>query len=277
VEFKIGQKRISEMSPEKPQILEHIFNLMDCFSMEQPDMGVREAARLAGLPSSTAGRIMAGLKEIGVFTQNPDTHTYSLGGKVLAWAGVYTSTLDVRKKALPIMEELNRTTRETISLYLMEGYERVCVEMFESPQNVRIVARVGRRLPIYAGSAGKVFLAFLEPEKQKEVLKNLVLEQLTPKTIDDISLLKEEIEKIREQGFAVSHGEWILEASGVAAPIFDQLGEVCSVLTISGPTQRFDDATIQLLVSQVVKAAAWISQEMGCPAEKSSIALESIK
>ncbi len=265
------------MSAEKPQLLEHIFSLIDCFSTEQPELGVREAARLSGLPSSTAGRLMTGLKEIGVLTQNPDTHTYSLGGKVLAWAGVYTSTLDVRKKALPIMEELNRTSRETISLYLMEGNERVCVEHFESTQNVRIVARVGRRLPIYAGSAGKAFLAFLAPEKQEEVLNSLTLEPLTPKTIGEIGVLKKEIDKIRSQGFAVSHGEWMMEASGVAAPIFDQRGDVCAVITISGPTQRFDDPTIHSLVNQVVKAAAWISQEMGCPAEKSTIALESLK
>jgi IclR family transcriptional regulator, KDG regulon repressor len=265
------------MSTEKPQLLEHIFSLLDCFSMEQPEMGVREAARLSGLPSSTAGRLMASMKDLGVLTQNPDTHTYALGGKVLAWAGVYTSTLDVRKKALPVMEELNRSTRETISLYLMEGYERVCVERIESTQNVRIVARIGRRLPIYAGSAGKVFLAFLPRERQVEVLNNLKLEKLTEKTIDDMQTLKQEIAKIHADGYAVSHGEWILEASGVAAPIFDQRGEIAAVLTISGPTQRFDDETIQTLIHQVVKAAAWISQEMGCPAEKTSIALESIK
>lgn len=265
------------MPSEKPQLLEHIFALLDCFSTDQAELGVREAARLSGLPSSTAGRLMTGLKDIGVLTQNPDTHLYALGGKVLAWAGVYTSTLDVRRKALPIMEELNRTTRETISLYLMEGDERVCVEHFESTQNVRIVARVGRRLPIYAGSAGKVFLAFLPQTRQQEVLDHLELKQLTPKTIIDKNVLVEEIEKIRGQGFAVSHGEWLLEASGVAAPIFDQGGEICAVLTISGPTQRFDDATIETLVNQVVKASAWISQEMGCPAEKSTVALESIK
>lgn len=263
------------MSPEKPQLLEHIFSLMDCFSSQQPDLGVREAARLSGLPSSTAGRLMASMKEIGVLTQNPETHAYSLGGKVLAWAGVYTSTLDVRKKALPIMEELSRATRETISLYLLEGHERVCVEMIESPENVRIIARVGRRLPIYAGSAGKVFLAFLPAQKQAEVLNSLVLEKLTPNTISDMEQLKAEIEKIKKQGFAVSNGEWILEASGVAAPIFDQGGEVCAVLTIAGPTQRFNGSTIQILVDRVVKAAAWISQEMGFPANQTLKALES--
>lgn len=265
------------MSAEKPQLLEHIFSLLDCFSMEQPEMGVREAARLLDLPSSTTGRLLANMKEIGVLTQNPDSHTYSLGGKVLDWAGVYTSTLDVRKKALPIMEELSRTSRETISLYLLEGHERVCVERFESSQSVRIVARIGRRLPIYAGSAGKAFLAFLTPELREEILKSLVLKQLTPKTISDMSVLRQEIEKIRKVGYAVSHGEWTLGASGVAAPILDQSGEVCAVITISGPTQRFDDPTVDLLVNQVVKAAAWISQEMGCPVEKSILTQESIK
>jgi IclR family transcriptional regulator, KDG regulon repressor len=244
-------------------ILERAFAILDCFTSEQPELGVRETARLVGLSTSATGRMLASLKELGVLRQNPVTHAYSLGGRVLTWSGVYSATLDVRSVAIEPMHELHRQTRETISLYIMEGNERVCVERLESPENVRIVARIGRRLPLYAGSAGKVFLAFLPETRCMEILNATELQPLTERTFTDRAILLEELDHIRQQGYAVSYGEWILEASGVAAPIFDSTGQVIAALTISGPTQRFSEATVNRYAAEIQHVAAQISREMG--------------
>jgi IclR family KDG regulon transcriptional repressor len=236
---------------------------LDCFTQDQPELGVREAARLIHLSSSTTGRLMSALKDLGLLNQNPKTHTYSLGGKVLSWSGVYTAMLDVRTMALPYIEELHRATQETISLYVIEGNDRMCVERIESPQNVRIVARIGRRLPLYAGSAGKVLLAFLPPERQEEYIRTIVLTPLTAKTIADPSTLRAELAKIRSQGYAISYGEWLIDASGIAAPIFNQSGEITAALTISGPSQRFTEETMTGYIPLVTRVASEISREMG--------------
>ncbi len=248
---------------DKFNTLHRVVALLDCFSQDRPDLGVREAARMVGLSSSTAGRLMAAMKDIGLLNQNSTTRTYSLGGKVLSWAGVYTANLDVRKLALPLMEQLHQESRETISLYVLEGNERVCVERLESPHNVRIVARIGRRLPLFAGSAGKVFLAFVSISRRKALLDSMTLEPLTPRTIAQRDVLEAELDKIRALGYAVSYGEWILEASGVAAPVYNQDGEVAAALTISGPTQRFTEENTEKYSRMVTRVAHEISREMG--------------
>jgi IclR family transcriptional regulator, KDG regulon repressor len=247
----------------KSTTLQRAVALLDCFSHDQPELGVREIARKVGLSSSTTGRLLVQLKELGLLSQNPNTHAYSLGSRVLAWAGVYTSTMDVRNQALPFMHELHSTTQETISLYIMEDNERVCVERIESPQNVRIIARIGRRLPLYAGSAGKVFLAYLPSERRQEILDSTDFEPFTPNTLVDRAALEEEIEKILKLGYGVSCGEWVSDASGVAAPIFDQRKEIIAVLTISGPTQRFNQEKIDQYVEEVTRFAGQISAELG--------------
>ena len=251
------------MSENKSTTLERTIEILDCFSVEHPELGVREMARLLGMSHSTTGRLLSSLKDMGVLSQNPTTKMYSLGGKVLAWAGSYNATLDVRTRALPYLEELQEETQETISLYVLEGDVRVCVERLESTHNIRMVARIGRRLPLYAGSAGKVFLAFL-PEKEKdEILSRTAFDPLTPMTITDVDKLNKEIEKTRKQGYAVSHGEWILEASGVACPIFDRTGCVIAALTISGPAQRFTKENVTRFIPIVKRVASEISQDMG--------------
>jgi len=251
------------MDTEKSKSLQRIVAILDCFSYERPELGVREIARSIGFSSSTTGRLLQAMKEIGLLQQNPINQSYSLGGKVLAWAGVYSSTLDVRNAALAAIQELHRVTRETISLYVLEGNERVCVERLESTQNVRIVARLGRRVPLYAGSAGKVFLAYLSAARRNEILKATPPEPITASTIVDIRALTDELERIRQKGDAVSFGEWVAEAAGVAAPIFDARGEITAALTISGPGQRFTEDVVHHYVTDVTRVAAQISREMG--------------
>jgi len=251
------------MNTDKVQMLDRTVAILDSFSLDQPVQGVRDVARKTGLSSSTVGRIMAYLKDLGILNQDPDTLAYMMGSKPLAWAGIYTVSNDVRSLALPVMVRLHDKTRETISLYVLEGDERVCVERLESPETVRIVARVGRRIPLYAGSAGKIFLAYLPEARREEILKKVKLVPMTEKTITSQEELRTNLQKIQKLGYAISRGEWILEAAGVAGPVFDQRGQITAALTISGPAQRFTSEKMLEMAHLVKEGAAEISTELG--------------
>ena len=251
------------MTGSKIQTLERMVSILDCFSLDKPVLGVREVARKTTLSPSTTGRIMVYMKEIRILNQDPETHLYMMGSKVLAWAGIYMVTSDVRTIALPVMVRLQEQTRETISLYILEGSERVCVERLESPETVRIVARVGRRIPLYAGSAGKVFLAFMPENRREMILEDIELIPMTEQTITDMDALRKNLNQIREKGYAVSRGEWIIDASGTAAPIFDQKGQITAAISISGPGQRFTDEKIKEIADLLVKETTQISFELG--------------
>jgi DNA-binding IclR family transcriptional regulator len=251
------------MPSDSTTVLHHIVAILDCFSAIHPELGVREVARMANVSSSTAGRLMAEMKQIGILQQNSNSREYSLGSKLLAWSGVYMDTLDLRSVALPYMEDLRRTTSETVTLYLLDGNERLCVERMESRHDVRMVSRVGQRLALYAGSAGKAILAFLTDEQLNVILNTSVMKAFTANTIVDITALRSELEKIKRQGYSVSHGEWILEASGVAAPILRKGGEVVGALSISGPSSRFTPDKIQEYADQIVLATGQISRYFG--------------
>ena len=251
------------MAAEQLQTLNRVVAVLDCFTREQPQLGVREVARMVKLSTTTTGRLLAGMKTLGILTQDPATRAYAIGPRVLTWAEIYSATLDVRNLALPAIQELHEKTRETISLYILDGDDRVCIERLESPQTVRIIARVGRRLPLYAGSAGKAMLAFFSPERQADYLARIPLAPLTPQTITDPETLRRELRKIRETGCAVSHGEWIPDAAGVAAPILDQSGAVIAGLAISGPIQRFTEDNVPVYCAEVRRVAAQISESLG--------------
>ncbi len=251
------------MTDDEKGVLAHVCAILDCFSIDRPDIGVREVARMTGLTTSTAGRLMSSMKERGILKQNAGSRSYTLGMRLLTWTGVYLTALDIRTVSQPIMAELQQSTQETISLYVLDGMDRVCVERLESPQNVRIIARLGRRLPLYAGSAGKAILAFLPETKIREVIEASGLAPFTARTITDPAILYQELEKVKQKGYSVSYGEWIQDATGVAAPIFGVGKEVLGSLTISGPSQRLSKDMIERYATEVVNAASDISRQMG--------------
>lgn len=245
------------------QTLARALAVLDCFSVEQPRLGVRELARQVRMSRSTVGRLLATMRAAGVLSQDPVTRCYMMGSKVLTWSAVYTSGLDIRNKARPAMEELHRETRETVSLYILDGDERMCVERIESPESLRMVARIGERMPIHIEASGKVFLAFASPELKKRIISRVYQKRLSPKVRQSRAALLEDLKRIQAQGYALSHGERVAGASCVSAPVFDANGRVIAAITISGPTVRFTEDKIAEYASRVMAAAAQVSQAMG--------------
>ncbi len=251
------------MPAEQLQTLNRAIAVLDCFTQDHTELGVREIARMLNLSTSVTGRLLGSLREMGILSQNPETRAYSMGAKVLTWAGVYNALLDVHNRALPAIQELHEASRETISLYVLDNNERLCIERLESPQSVRIVTRVGRRLPLYAGAAGKAMLAFFSLARQEAYFRSTPLLPLTNRTIIDPQALRIELQKVRIAGCAVSYGEWVEDAAGVAAPILNQEGEVVAALSISGPIQRFNQEKVPNYCMEVKRVAAQISERMG--------------
>jgi IclR family transcriptional regulator, KDG regulon repressor len=251
------------MPADSTTVLSHIISILDCFTPEHPELGVRDVARMTALSPSTAGRLMAEMKDAGILQQNPVSRVYSPGSKVLSWATVYIAMLNIRTVALPFMEELTRSTGETVTLYILDGMDRLCVERMESQHNVRMVTRVGSRLPLYAGSAGKAILAFMPGEWQEEYLRSVAFKPLTHQTITDPETLRAELVRIRLDGFATSSGEWLLEASGVAAPILGSNQAVLGALSVSGPNPRFTPVLMKAYALDLIRVTRSISQLMG--------------
>ena len=237
-------------------------SIVNCFSGEHPSLGVREIARRLGLATATTGRLLATLHSAGVLARNPG-RTYTLGPRVLAWAGLYTGALDVRATAAPILDRLRRATRESTMLYVLDGDERVCVERLEGPENIRAVVRLGERLPCYAGAGGKVLLAFLPPAEQQAMLARLALVRFTDRTVTSRARLERDLATIRRQGYATTVGERFPGATAVAAPIFGADGSVIAAVNVSGPTNRFTASRRAECIRHVTRAALAISRAMG--------------
>lgn len=250
------------MAAGEMQSLSRAMAILDCFTIETPQLGVREIARQIDMSVSTVGRLLASLNTLGLLSQDPGSRLYRMGPKVMSYSMVYAASLDIRESARPMLEELYRLTNETVSLYVLEREERVCAACIESSERLRVVVHVGEHMPLHAGSSGKAILAFMPPAEVTRVLAR-PLEKITSKTITGRARLLEELREIRKRGFATSHGERFEDVIGIAAPIFDGKGKVVAALNVAGPSQRFNDQVVLKLSSRLIGLAGQVSRLLG--------------
>ena len=254
------------MAANEIQSLSRAIAILDCFSVDRPQLGVREVARLLDMSASTVGRLLAALTAAGILNQDPSSRLYMMGPRVMAWSAVYTDSLDVRESARPMLEELHRLTNETVSLYVLERDHRLCVARIESKEPVRVVVKVGEQMPLHAGSAGKALLAFMSAAEAEKILDG-PLGKMTQNTIVSRRNLMKELETIRARGYATSHGERFEDAIGMAAPVFDAEGRVIAALNVAGPKMRFTDAQVEKFVPKIMQLADKLSRMLGYDGE----------
>ncbi len=228
--------------------LERSLDLLECFSESNPRIGLSELSRMVGLPKATVFRMAETLALRGYLSKNAGEQSYQLGYKILGIGKVLLSSLDYRNVALPYMRRIKEETNESVTIYIAANdRERLCVERVQSTQGLSRMVYVGDLFPLNRGAAGKSLLAFWDTERR----------------MPDHAVSEEELEAIRRNKVAVSHAERETGVSSVASPLFDHKGKVIAVLSLSGPSFRYQGEQLEEYIHKVRTAAAAISKEMG--------------
>lgn len=230
--------------------VERALDILSVFT-EHASLGMTEIAEKVGLHKSTVHRLLASLEGKGYLVRDAATEKYSLGFRV--WelsAQLAGRSDDPGILLLPEMERLRDLAGETVSLYIREGNERIRIQSVQSRHEIRRVAPVGARLPMYAGASSKVLLAFEEEAERERIMNS----PEWPASIDRRTFLRQ-LEDIRAQGYATSVEEREAGAAAVAAPIFTGTGRLAAAVGVSGPSNRLDLKTMREIVPLLKEAA----------------------
>lgn len=232
---------------------------------DESKWGVREIGRLLGVPPGTAHRLVTLLAEQGMVSQDPTDGRYVLGPRLYALASKVKLQSSVERVAVPHLHHLVADTNETVLLgtYHPSVMSMMFVTAVESPHPLRYVVDLHTFLPLHAGASGHAILAFLPERQQSVVLERLTLETVTSETIVDLDELRQELDRTRERGYSISHGQRIPGAVGIAAPILDATDEVVGDVMVTMPEGRFVAAEEKRLADCVMRCAAAISRDLG--------------
>jgi len=242
--------------------LQRGLKLLTLFSKAEGGLTATQVVKFSGLPTSTAHRFLMNLESTGFLHCDSDG-TYHLGTACFALGQSALRRLDIRRLSLPYLQELNRTTRETVHLTVRHELGMVYVEKLDSPEPLRIFSRIGASAPLHCTAVGKVMLAYMPAEEQATVLAQLEIKRRTQNTIGNIQDLRSHVEKVRKSGCAYDLEENEMHIRCLAAPIWDHAGHVNASLSITGPVVRMSMTRLRQLAPLVQRAGLNISRELG--------------
>jgi DNA-binding IclR family transcriptional regulator len=234
-------------------------DVLEAFTEEHDSLTLKELGRAVKLPESSLFRVLLTLQTRGYLVQNADG-TYQLSKKVL-FGKLLERAETLRDSVRAEMQSLASRFNETTSLaYLFDDRIQV-LEAFETFHEIRVTNRPGRVLPPHCSAMGKVITAFQELPLIDRVLEVYGLAPRTPKTIIDRRALMQELEWVRQNGYAFDREESTLGGICVGAPIRGKNGKVVAAISVSTPIIRMTDGREQEIVESVVRSAQLISSK----------------
>ncbi|MFB8777230.1 IclR family transcriptional regulator [Streptomyces broussonetiae] len=237
---------------------DRLLAVLDAFDHDHPALTLTDISRRAGLPLTTAHRLVGALTAWGALERDP-SGVYHVGLRLWEVSALAPRGLALRQAALPFLEDLYEATHENVQLAVRDGAEVVYIEWISGRSAVGVRIRVGARWPLHATGVGLALLAHTDPEFQAAYCTG-PLPAFTAHTVTDPALLRRMLAEVRRTGCAVSVRQITDDALSVAAPVRGAGGAVAAAVSVVVPA---DGIQVPALIPAVRLAARGISRRLG--------------
>lgn len=226
-------------------------------------MSVADVAESSGVNRPAAYRILRTLERRGYAVRKPgDVRRYSLGPALRALTRAATSPGVLLTAARPQLRRAWEEFGETVNLGVYSYGRVLYLDILESEQGLRTAVTVGTHDDLHSTALGKAILAALDPDEVHELLTARPLVRKTARTLASVASIVDDVEVTRARGYAVDDEENEAGARCVAAVIIDLADRPIGAISLSGPTWRIDDATVEKAGSRLRELAAVISSQL---------------
>ena len=234
--------------------------VLECFTDEQPHLGLKEIGELMDLPESSLFRILLTLENRGYLTQNADG-SYCLPAKLL-FGRLHDRAERARLIVQPFLQQLASRFDETASLAYLFSDRIQALDTVETFHEIRMTNKPGRVLPPHCSSLGKAITAFQDTAAINQILETYGLCRRTEKTVVDRQALLAEFEVIRKRGYAVDREETVTGGVCIGAAITADGSPVSLALSLSTPLVRMTPAREQEIIGAVLESARLAAIEL---------------
>jgi len=261
----VSESDESKVEEERPrefiQSLERGLAIIRAFGPHAPEQTVTELAATTELTRATARRFLITLVELGYVES--DGRVFRLTPKVLELGYSFLSGLGFPDVALPHLERLVAEVDESSEASVLDGPDIVYVARVPSTAVMSVVVNVGARMPAHATAMGKVLLAGLSDEELDKYLATAQLRSFLPRTVTDPAVLREQLEQVRADGYAIVDQELEEGLVAVAAPVRGRDGRVVGAINLSTHVlRRSVESVREELVGPLLATAGRIESDL---------------
>jgi IclR family KDG regulon transcriptional repressor len=255
------------LTPRKPNdyhSVQKALQILLAFVPHNNEMGTSEISTRLGLHKSTVSRLLNVLTSYGFLQHDAKTRKFRLGTTAAKISTAIKQSLSEQLIGIaqPHLDDLRNEIGETVALEVWAGNITIMAYRAEVLRLRRVfLLRPGDRVDIHVSAGARVILAFLAPHVVDRVLQG-PFERYTENTIVDPNILKEQIRKARDEGFAISRGERHPDSNIIAVPIFDYEKRPVAAISLFTTTERLPKLLETDIILKLNQAAARISTKL---------------
>lgn len=236
------------------QSVDRTIQLLEAMKQPQKSFSLAQLSASVGLPPSTTHRMLQTLCEHNYVVRDERAHLYSLGPALISLGAAASRSLDLTSVATPVLQKLSKNSSEDSFLIILSGFRGLVLSHEDGPKNLKIVEKTGHEVELHCGAIRKAILAHQDKTFINEYLR-YCNESFSSHPIQDVDALLNELRQIRRDGVALTCGDYIADAVGIGAPVFDSAGRVSASLGIVLPAARLSNE-MRTGLKQMVKQSA---------------------
>jgi DNA-binding IclR family transcriptional regulator len=240
------------------QVIERLARLLDVIAAHDEPVSLKILSAETGLHPSTSFRILSSLAEQG-FVKRTTRGNYQLGIKLMQLGNKVNESVDIRRIAFPLMEQLRDQLGETVNLTVREGDEVVYIERTLAKRMIRVDQVIGSRAPLHVTAVGKLMLGEQGEASCRSYAKRSKLPAFTVNTLTTVTSLLKECNSAIKHGYAFDNEEAELGVGCIGTLIRDSSGQVIAGLSVSAPIERRREEWI----GQIMETGMQISRQLG--------------
>ncbi len=255
------------MLPKKKEHKRHVeavvkaLEVLDCFEGRKA-LRIKDITDLTGLTNSRAIRLCGTLRAMNYLVYDEEDKSYRPGPRLLVLGKSYEHSNNLISLAKPLLRKLSVQTGETALLFVADGLSRRCIAKEIGPHPIHFSIEEGERRDLYLGASGRILITF-GPESLRDKILT-VLESNPDKAVKvgGLNNFRQSLDNIARDGFAVSSGEVVADASSLSVPVFNMGKAVRASISIALPTYRLDENKSKILEA-LLKSASKLSTALG--------------
>jgi len=240
--------------------------VIEILSQEGP-MDIEKIYNLTKIPRSSIYRILCTLEYTGyaqrIKNNKNQSDLWELNYKLLTIANGILNKIDIKNKVRDILEELAYKTKEIVQLGVYNNGKVMYIDVVKKFKSIIGFAEVGSELPINVSAAGMVLATALSEDELEKLLKKEKFLKNTSNTIVESSKIKEKLNEVANQGYAIDDQQYATGVRCMAAPVYDYNNKIVAAINITGHISTITDERILVLKELLVSVTKRASKRMG--------------
>lgn len=186
-----------------------LFSLLELIAVQERQFALQDLVDNTDLPKPTVHRMLQQLESAGMLMRDTDGRHYCVGGRLrrLAEDLLFNDTRYGARHA--VLTSLGQELGESCNLTALAGSEVLYLDRVETEAPLRFYLRPGSRVPVHCSASGKVLLAQMPPAQRRRLLGHVPFDIYTKNTIANLDQLDQELDKVKQQGYAFDNEEFL--------------------------------------------------------------------